>query len=182
VLVQSTLNGGPAALAGRSSAELAELFARGEPPDPALDGRYRGDLISTTFAPGLDGLLVRGFETARPWLGKRFDAAAGAGTNVFDRRWWGAGRLVTPHRHRAWWPEDERTFRAFPFETMVGPSLLDLEQSVLQIDYDLDINHPRLRRIRDELVELEPGLYLGQALWRRAGVRRLAWFWLAAGN
>jgi hypothetical protein len=178
--VQSTLNRGPEALAGRSGSELAELFARAQPPHPALDGRYRGDLIQTSMPPAAGGLLLRGFERMRPWLGKRFDAAAGGGQNLLDRRLWGAGRLLTPRRYRAWWPEDERTFRAFPFETAVGPSLVDLEHTVLQIDYDLDVNHPRLRRIRDELVELEPGVYLGQALWRRAGVRRLAWFWLAA--
>jgi hypothetical protein len=178
--VQSTLNRGPEALAGRSPGELADLFGRAAAPDPPLDGRYRGDLISMTVAPGVDGAFLRGFQRSRPWLGKRFDAAARTGQNLLDRRLWGAGRLLTPHRYRAWWPEDERTFRAFPFETAVGPSLLDGEHPVLQIDYDLNVNHPRLRRIRDELVEVEPGVYLGQALWRRAGVRRLAWFWLAA--
>jgi hypothetical protein len=180
--VQSTLNPAPERLAGRSLAELAELFELADAPDPPLDGRYRGGLISTTFGAGLDPVLGRAFERTRPWLGKRFDAAARGGQNVLDRRLWGAGRLLTPHRYRAWWPEDDETFRAFPFGTSVGPSLLDPGHTVLQIDYDVDLNHPRLRRIRDELVEPEPGLYLGQALWRRAGGRRLAWFWLAAGD
>ena len=182
MVVQSTLNRGPEALAGRSTADLAELFAGAAPPDPPLDGRYRGDLISATLAPAVDALFGRAFELTRPWLGKRFDADTGTGQNLLDRRYWGPGRLLTPHRYRAWWPEDEQVFRALPFETAVGPSLLDPGHSVFQIDYDVDVNHPRVRRIRDELVEVQPGVHLGQALWRRAGVHRLAWFWLAADH
>jgi hypothetical protein len=174
--VQPRLNHAPAALAGRSPGELAGLFARASAPDPPLDGRYRGALLALTLAPGVDGLVGSALERTRPWLGKRFDAAAARGENVLSRSLFTAGRLLTPRRYRAWWPEGGEAFRAIPFATSIGPSALDPAVSVLRIDYDLEPNHPRLRRILDELVELEPGLYLGQALWRRAGVRRLAWF------
>ena len=50
---------------------------------------------------------------------------------------------------------------------------------MLRIDYDLPGNAPPFRRILDELVEVEPGVHLGQALLRsRRGHRRLAWFTL----
>jgi hypothetical protein len=166
-------------LAGRSPDELAGIFSRASAPPPAPDGRYRGDLLAVTMAPGLNRVFKDVFERTRPWLGKRFDAGSARGENVLDRSLWSVGRLLTPSRYRAWWPEDDETFRAFPFVTSVGPSMLDPAVSVLRIDYDLEQNHPRLRRILDELVEVEPGLYLGQALWRRGSGRRLAWFWLA---
>ena len=111
----------PRALAGRSPDELAELFERADAPDPPLDGRYRGGLIATTFAPGLDVLLGSAFERTRPWLGKRFDAAAGGGQNVLDRRLWGAGRLLTPHRYRAWWPEDDDDVPGVPVRDLGRP-------------------------------------------------------------
>ena len=166
-------------LAGRSPHELAGLFSRSSAPEPLLDGRYVGDLLALTIAPGLDGALESAFRRTRPWLGKRFDADAGTGENVLDRSVWSLGRLLTPARYRSWWPEDAQTYRALPFVTSTGPSILDPAVNVLRIDYDLEQNLPRVRRILDELVEVEPGLYLGQAIWRRRNGRRLAWFWLA---
>jgi hypothetical protein len=49
---------------------------------------------------------------------------------------------------------------------------------VLRIDYDLPENPPSLRRIVDELVAVAPGVYLGHALLRGGGRRRVAWFTL----
>jgi hypothetical protein len=178
--MQSTANRPPRALEGRAGAELAGLFARAGAPDPPLDGRYAGALLELTLAPLVDGFGLVAFERTRPWLGKRFDAAAGRGENVLRQSVFGLGRALTPSRYRASWPEDEQAFRALPFRTSVGPSLLDPAVSVLRVDYDLEQNQPRVRRILDELVQVEPGVYLGQALWRRAGTHRLAWFSLEA--
>jgi hypothetical protein len=51
---------------------------------------------------------------------------------------------------------------------------------VLVIDYEPVESNPRLviRRIRDELVEVSPGMYLGKMLWRRRDGRHtlLAYF------
>jgi hypothetical protein len=56
---------------------------------------------------------------------------------------------------------------------------LDPGVEVLRIDYDLPENPPLLRRIVDELVAVQAGVYLGQAILRRGnGGRRLAWFTL----
>jgi hypothetical protein len=114
-----------------------------------------------------------------PWLGKRFDAEAASGENVFDMSAYRAGERLTPAAYRAWWPEDVSSYRALRFRTSVTPGRLDPGVEVLRIDYDLPENPPPLRRIVDELVAVQAGVYLGQAILRRGdGGRRLAWFTL----
>ena len=177
--MQSSVNR-PRRLAGRPAGELEGLFARGAVPDPPLDGRYDGALLHHSIGRGLDlpfALLVRVW---LPWLGKRFDAASASGENVFDMSAYRAGERLTPAPYRAWWPEDVTSYRALRFTTSVGPGGLDPGLDVLRIDYDLAENPPPLRRVVDEVVAVEqPGVYLGQALFRRRGTcRRLAWFTL----
>jgi len=165
----------PRTLAGRSPGELEGLFARGSVPDPRPKGRLRGSLLHLTLGPA--GALLA--PAAAIWLGKRFDADRDAGENVFDRRAFRIGRLLTPAAYQASWPEDSRSYRALAFSTTVGEGALDPGIEVLRIDYDLPGNAPPFRRILDELVEVEPGVYLGQALLRRrGGHHRLAWFTL----
>ena len=133
----------------------------------------RGSLLHMTLGPA-GALLGPG---AAIWLGKRFDAEHATGENVFDSRVHRVGRLLTPAAYRASWPEDARSYRALGFATSAGAGALDSGVEVLRIDYDLPGNAPPFRRILDELVEVEPGVYLGQALLRRGGGhRRLAWF------
>src|SRR5919206_2013967 len=164
-------------LAGRSPGELEGLFARGRVPDPPPTGRMRGALLHLTLGPA--GAVLG--PAAAIWLGKRFDAEHSTGENVFSSRIYKAGRLLTPAAYRAAWPEDSRSYRALAFATSAGPGALDPGVEVLRIDYDLPGNAPPFRRILDELVEVEPGVYLGQALLRRrGGYRRLAWFTLEA--
>lgn len=165
----------PRTLAGRSPGELEGLFARGGVPDPQPTGRLRGSLLHLTLGPA-GGLFA---PAAAIWLGKRFDADHHGGENIFDRRVFRVGRLLTPAAYQASWPEDSRSYRALAFSTTVGSGVLDPGIEVLRIDYDLPGNAPPFRRIVDELVEVEPGVYLGQALLRRrGGHRRLAWFTL----
>lgn len=165
----------PRTLAGRSPGELEGLFARGRVPDPPPAGRLRGSLLHLTLGPA--GALLA--PAAAIWLGKRFDADRETGANVFDRRAFRLGRLLTPAAYQASWPEDARSYRALAFTTTTGPGALDPGVEVLRIDYDLPGNAPPFRRILDELVEVEPGVQLGQALVRaRRGHRRLAWFTL----
>jgi hypothetical protein len=176
--MQSSANR-PRTLSGRSAAELEGAFARGVPPDPALDGRYDGALLHLTLGPGADLLLAGLFRLWLPWLGKRFDAASARGENVFDLSAYRAGERLTPPAYRAWWPEDVSSYRALRFTTSAGAGRLDPGVEVLRIDYDLPENPPLLRRVVDEVVAVQPGVYLGQAILRRgAGGRRLAWFTL----
>ncbi|HEY2789287.1 MAG TPA: hypothetical protein VGI72_07510 [Gaiellales bacterium] len=176
--MQSSANR-PRTLAGRSTAELEGAFARGVPPDPALDGRYDGALLHLTLGPGADVVLQGLLRLWLPWLGKRFDAASASGENVFDMSAYRAGERLTPAAYRAWWPEDVSSYRALRFTTAVAPGRLDPGLEVLRIDYDLPENPPPLRRVVDELVAVQPGVYLGQAILRRgSGGSRVAWFTL----
>jgi hypothetical protein len=75
--------------------------------------------------------------------------------------------------------ESARRCSAFEFRTSTGPSALDSGTKVLRIDYRDVPENPSwlIRRVLDELVTVDDGLYLGQALleWR-GSLRRAAWF------
>ena len=112
-----------------------------------------------------------------PWLGKRFNAAEGTGDNVLlgSARW--PAKLLWP----LYATREARGGRsAFDFETAIEPSKDEPLTEVMKIDYhDLDSNPSLLiRSIRDELVEVVPGAYLGKMLWRHDAERHtlLAYF------
>lgn len=97
----------------------------------------------TIPSPAPDGLLrgsVEGLQVA--WKGKKIDAKHHAGINVF------AGEHG----------DEER----YPFIIYPAKGLGDPDLDVLRIDYDLPGNPFWLRRITDELVQVENGTYLGK--------------------
>jgi hypothetical protein len=164
----------------RGLAALDELFRSGRPPDPPLHGRYRGQLIALDVAPGLTALAAALTARWMPWQGKRFEATAARGDNIFTDD----SRLLA----HLFWPLYRRfsagapgTYHAFAFHTAVAPGLIHPALEVLKIDYDLPEN-PRLtiRRVLDELVQLSPDLFLGQALvhWWWGRWQRVAYFTL----
>lgn len=127
-------------------------------------GDVRGDLRGRMLAwPMLEqhrwtsGALraiagARGF----PWRGKTFrphDESRGEGKN----------RVLSDRIH------------LFRFETTIGPSRAG-DFDALQLDYDLPENPPLIRRIEDEMRELEPGLWLGQA-YLRTRTRDALWLY-----
>jgi hypothetical protein len=63
----------------------------------------------------------------------------------------------------------------YPFALSFGPSALDGERCVV-LDYDLAENPWIIRRIRDELREVTPGLFLGPALLRTRTEPKLTLF------
>jgi len=122
--------------------------------------------MTTTF-PALDAYGRWISRLWMPWMGKRFDAATSTGVNRMVPGARLPMRILWPgHEPR---PADEAdALEAFPFRTRVEPGALDPGTSVLVIDYDFDENPALLiRRIRDELVQIEDGLYLGKVLMRR---------------
>jgi hypothetical protein len=144
--------------------ELNELFALGRAPS-GLDGPTDGILVVPLIQPALDWALRLLTAAWMPWMGKRFDAAANRG----DNRLTGSARWPA----RVLWPmygpkaaSDGLT--AFDFETYVEPGKHDPDTDVLVIDYAPVADNPRLliRSIRDELVEIVPGAYLGKILYR----------------
>jgi hypothetical protein len=150
-------------------AALDELFRSGRPPDVPLHGRYHGRLLTLDLAPGLTPLLSTLAARWMPWQGKHFDAGAALGDNVFTSDSRVLAHIYWP-LYRGYRVDRPGTYRAFAFRTTVAPGLMHPTLNVLKIDYDLPGN-PRLsiRRVLDELVQLSPDLFLGQAL--------LHWWW-----
>ncbi len=112
-----------------------------------LTGDLRGRMLALVAAPGWLFWWARLWARTRlfPWRGKSFVAAGndpnhGAGEN----------RVFT-----------DRT-RWFRFDTFVAPSRAGAFDAV-QLDYDNPRNPFFIRAIKDEVRQLRPGLFLGQA-------------------
>ena len=165
-------------------ATLNSLFRSGTPPEPSLDGRYRGELIALDLAPGLTQLFQSITAAWMPWLGKTFNASQQRGDNIFTRDSYLLARLFNPF-YRGFINDELGTYRGFAFRTYIAPGLMDTDRTVLKIDYDLKDN-PALtvRRILDELVQIDEDLYLGKAhvRWWWGGWQTVAYFTLTRGR
>jgi hypothetical protein len=136
--------------------ELSELYANARVPNlSAIRGDLRGRMLSWADLPNrANGLLMRlARSSVFPWRGKSFtprEEAHGEGVNrvLLDR------------------------FKLFRFDTFVGPSRAGPFDAV-QLDYDKPGNPALIRAIKDEIRELSPGLYLGQAYLMRRGAPHL---------
>ena len=163
----------------RALGELEACFAGGAHPQ-APSGRLEGRLLSTTFGHGLDGAFMLLARLWMPWKGKSLDAEAKGGRNLFTRGLRAPMRLLWPSYGDVR-DEGAGLLSAFRFTTWDGSSAILPDTQVLKIDYDHE-GSPTLaiRPILDELVQIDEGLYLGQALMRRGGeFHRVAWFSLA---
>lgn len=135
-----------------------------------------GQFLTTTLSPGVDQLVSPLARLWMPWKGKIFVATRAWGWNWFADSARGAVRLVFP-AYKAVSHDRPGTFTAFRFRTVPGQSRLLADVEVLRIDYDLPENPWPVRRLVDELVRIDAGIYLGQALLRgRKGWRRAGWF------
>lgn len=155
--------------------ELEACFATGSIPN-APHGPHAGRLVATTLDFGLNvavDLLARRW---MPWKGKTFEAARAEGWNLFTPGFRMIARGLWPSYDR-FEPHSPDRLKAFRFVTEVGRSEVDPQREILRIVYDLPENPRLVRSIVDEIVLVEEGLYLGQALrpWR-GRIRRAAWF------
>jgi hypothetical protein len=146
--------------------ELNELFRRGDTPD-GLRGSTEGILVTTTTNPLLDNAVRLLTGMWMPWQGKRFGATGGV--NRMPRTAKLPAKLL--------WPLYSMTdgadgVLAFDFSAYPDRGKNDPDLNVLAIDYT-NTGNPRLviRDIRDELVQLVPGAYLGKILYRLPGDR-----------
>lgn len=156
-------------------AEVEACFAGGKAAE-GLVGFRRGRLIATTCGYGLDGAFEAMARVWMPWRGKNFSRQAAEGVNLVTPGGRRAIRAAFP-RYRGLGTDDEGT-SAFRFITSIGPSVTLSGVSVLRLDYR-DVENPSfpVRRVLDELVQVDDGLYLGQALMLWGGrLRRVAWF------
>ncbi len=143
---------------------LNELFAGGGVPT-GLDGATDGILVATTTNRALDAAVKALTSVWMPWRGKRFDSETSTG----DNRMTGSSRIVG----KILWPvygmrSDDDGRSAFDFNTFVEAGVEDPDVDVLVIDYASVPDNPKLviKSIRDELVELVPGAYLGKIFFR----------------
>ena len=139
-----------------SPQELEALYAGARVPILSeVRGDLRGRMLATTVLRAPVAGAVRAFASSNgfPWRGKSFaprDSLRGEGINrVILDRW---------HLYR--------------FETRIAPSRAGAFDA-LQLDYDLPENPFFIRPIKDEMRELAPGLWLGQAYLELSGRARL---------
>ncbi|KAA1419283.1 hypothetical protein F0U44_12620 [Nocardioides humilatus] len=144
--------------------QLNELFRSGGPVTD-LDGPTDGILVLTTTTALTDVALKALTSMWMPWEGKRFDAESGTG----DNRMTDQSVIVS----KVLWPlysmkESAEGRLAFDFKTYVEAGKDDPDRQVMVIDYADVESNPRLliRSIRDELVQIVPGAYLGKILYR----------------
>lgn len=146
-------------LAALSGDALSGLYARGGVPADltVLDGTPKGRMLAVRGAErGPVGDLLRRFAAADffPWDGKSFFAGTAS-----------EGRGINRVRLRGPFGRTVR-FEWFPFATRVEPSVID-GQACVYLDYEQPGNPWFIARIRDEIREVAPGLYLGPAMWKR---------------
>jgi hypothetical protein len=147
-----------------AEAELNAIFKLGTPPTN-LDGPTDGILVMTTTNQALDAAVRLVTNLWMPWQGKRFDSESRSG----DNRMVSSARLPS----KLLWPlykmKDAVDGKlAFDFKTYNDAGKCDPDVQVMVIDYSDVGENPRLviRSIRDELVEVVPGAYLGKVLFR----------------
>jgi hypothetical protein len=142
---------------------LNKIFREGSLPYQALDGDYAGKLLALNIAPVVTQVVSLLFKIWLPWKGKMFDPDHAVGLNIFSRKAYPLGRVLFPF-YRTYNFDNPSTMRAFPFRTYAGAGMMDSDRQVLKIDYDLPAN-PRLsvRRVLDELVQVDDHYYLGKA-------------------
>jgi hypothetical protein len=142
--------------------DLAPLYEQAKVPALAdLDGDLRGRMLAVPALPEVITTLPRAWARTSvfPWRGKSF-------ASITEDRGTGINRVASDR------------LRLFRFTTFVGPSRHDGAPAI-QLDYDHAGNPFFIRAIEDELRELRPGLFLGQAWLRTAKAKRFVlWFGL----
>ncbi len=139
-------------LLGLSVDALESLYRDASVPAmQEVHGDLRGRMLATTVLGGRWVGRAERWASSRffPWRGKSFmpkDSARGEGINRV-----GIDRV-----------------RLYRFETRIAKSKAG-DFDALQLDYDLPDNPGFIRAIEDEIRELSPGLYLGQAYLRIGG-------------
>ncbi len=161
--------------AAGADADLNELFRRGNAPTD-LHGATEGILVMTTTNPRFDAAVRAITSLWMPWQGKRFDSQAATGDNRLTKSTGLVGKLLWP----LYSMKDHVDGKlAFDFKTYVEPGKEDPDVDVMVIDYADIEDNPKLviRKIRDELVELVPGVYLGKILYNTgSGFYKLGYF------
>jgi hypothetical protein len=120
-----------------------------------VHGALRGRMLAVEGLPAPLVGPIRAFASSNafPWRGKSFSPL---GSDHGE----GINRVVSDR------------FSIYRFQTFIGPSRAGAFDA-LQLDYDLPSNPFFIRAIKDEIRELRPGLWLGQAWLKTASSERL---------
>jgi hypothetical protein len=159
-------------------AEIEACFVAGAPAED-LDGRYEGRVLATTFGTLLDAPFRWISNLWMPWKGKVLNAERTEGRNLFTSSFKVPKRILWPG-YRDEEAAGPGMFTTYRFTTWSGPSPFTAGVTAFKIDYDLP-ESPRflIRSILDEVVQIDEGVFLGQALLKWHGeFRRAAWFQL----
>lgn len=153
-------------LARLAPPDLEALYLDARVPRFAdLNGDLVGRMLAAPALPRWMRAVLRRFAAWRwfPWRGKSFSAKGD------DPRGEGINRVFGGRFARRW----------FRFETFMAPSRAG-DFTAFQLDYDNPGNPGFIRAIKDEVREVAPGLFLGQAylMWR-GRLRLLLYFGLA---
>ncbi|MCV7010344.1 hypothetical protein [Mycobacterium gordonae] len=159
--------------------QLAALFARGEAPDGprgALEGLIVGNLFGIPEAHLANPLL----KIDPTWRGKTFDADTGFNRLAPVAKF--AMPVIAPLYRGLRRAGSEMV--GFGFNHRIETAAISPFNTVRALDYSpAEYRNPSVRtfpikRTRDEIVELLPGLYLGRALltMRSGEVRLVAYF------
>jgi hypothetical protein len=154
-------------LAALSADALLELYRAATTPALA---EVEGDLVGRmlALAGGGHGWLARGLRAFAawrhfPWRGKSFVSGTATGEGI--------NRVFSDVRPRKW----------YRFATFIGPSRAG-NFAALQLNYDRPENPFLIRAIKDEVRQVRPGLFLGQAYFvTRRRARLVLYFGLATG-
>ncbi len=142
--------------------QLEAMYVTAKTPVLAnVTGDLRGRMLAW---PSLDraprvAKAIRRFAGSNvfPWRGKSFSVDSTAASQGQ-----GINRVISDR------------FRLFRFETRLDRSRAG-DFDAVQLDYDLPGNPPVIRSIKDEIREIAPNLWLGQAWYQRPGGD---WLWL----
>lgn len=145
---------------------MNDIFRDGRLPEVPLNGPTTGQMIAIDLLPGVTPVFRALLTRHMPWMGKTFDAERHCGDNQFYPRFVPVSRALFPF-YRGGYRRDADRVSAIPFRTYTGTGLKDPDRQVLKIDYGLPVN-PRLslRRILDELVQVDDNYYFGKAYYR----------------
>lgn len=136
---------------------LRVLYEQADVPRlEAVHGALRGRMLAVRGLPASVAKPIKRWASSAlfPWRGKTFRPKT-------SERGSGINRVVS-----------ER-FELYPFVTFIGKSHAG-DFDALHLDYDLPENPFFIRPIRDEIRELSPGLWLGQAYLALASGTHLA--------
>lgn len=153
------------ALAELDVEQLEAIYRGGKLPRhfAALNGKPKGRMLAQRLldkTPLFDVVATLAKKEIFPWDGKSFIATGPATGEGINR--------IKLGKDMNW----------FPFKTYVVKSVID-GQDCLYLDYELPGNPWFIAKIRDELREVAPGLFLGPAMWKQSADQAALVLWFA---